>query len=302
MRYAGPCRRWGLLSACTLLVVLAGALCPSRTAAESLLLNPPSGWNGIMFSGSVSAGWRQRGTDSAFFTRSSSFLLAGPSNPPLTPGQVLTVAPVFAGMLPTAGDAKDTAHVTLGYSVTVGAAGPGGSDTFNLAFSGETSALRALVPFDGSPEPADAFIAVAMKLIIPSPVPAATFASIGLPALPLLSAPPPNVESLSATLKVGPYGAPTTVITLGPGSSALTLPLVLDPATTDMLEYTLTYKLLTPYGTDPSVSFSLEGSMERSSVPEIGLMRAPIALLGALAGLIDSRSRRPRAARPSWRC
>ena len=139
---------------------------------------------------------------------------------------------------------------------------------------------------------ADAFIMAELTLIVPAPVPAATLASIGLPALPSLSAGPPNVETLSATVKVGPFGAPTTVITQGPGSSALTLPLMLDPATTEQFEYKLTYTLLTPYGTDPSVSFNLEGSMERSSVPELGLGSAPLSLLCGAAALLESRRRR----------
>ena len=283
----------GLVS---LAVVAAAMIALDRrpAAAESILLNPPSGWNGIAISGSIRAGWKENGGVGESITSASGFLLAGPSYPPLAPGQVLNGTPLNLSIAPTSGDTKDKAEVTLNYSVTVGAAGPGSSDKFNLDFSGETSATNARVDFGGGLVPADAFIAVDVTLMTFAPVPAATLASIGLPALPLLTALPPNVESLSAMVKVGPFGAPTTIISMGPGASALTLPLVLDTATTDMLEYSLKYTLLTPYGTDPSVSFNLEGSMERSSVPEIGFTTAPVALFAGAFAVLESRTRRRR--------
>lgn len=274
------------------------ALAPRPAAAESILLNPPSGWNGIAISGSVTAGWKQSGGAAiATSSPSTSFLLAGPSFPPLTPGQVLTGPTASATILPTSGDAKDKAHVSLSYSVTVGAAGPGSSDKFNFSILGETSAQNATYDFGGGigVQNADAFIIADFTIMSFAPIPAGTFASIGLPALPVLTAPAPNVETMTTTANVGPYGAWTTTIVMAPGYGGSILPLTLGPSVSDAFEYRMTYMLTTPYGTDPSVSLSFEGSMERASVPEIGLLQAPVALLAGALGLLEWRSRRRRA-------
>ena len=279
-------------------VVAAAMLALGRrpAAAESILLNPPSGWNGIAISGSVTAGWQQSGGAAQYGLSSSTFLLAGPTFPPLVPGEILTGTPATATALPTIGAAKDKAEVTLAYSVTVGAAGPGGADKFNFSIQAETSAVSS--QFDFGPgvgvANADAFIIADFTLMTFAPIPAATFASMGLPALPTLGVPSPNIETMSTTARVGPYGAWTTTIIMTPGFAGSTLPLALDPAAGDSFLYRMIYTLTTPYGTDPSVSLAFEGSMERSSVPEIGFVAAPLGLLCVAFGLVESRQRRGR--------
>jgi hypothetical protein len=282
----------GIAAVLLVCVCVASATLPATATAESLLLNPPSGWNGFFVSGTVRAGWKETGGPGSAITPGSSFMLAGPTFPPLTPGQVLTRPPLHLSSMPGSGNPKDIAEVRLDYSVTVGAAGAGGSDKFNLALSGTTSATNARYDFGGGLVPADAFIAVDFFMLTAAPVPAATNAVIGLPALPSLTTSPPNVESLSAVIQIGPFSAPTT-ITMAPGSGATLLPLVLNTATNDVFQYKFSYQLLTPYGTDPSVAIALEGSMVRTNaVPELGLAAGPLALLLGGLGLLEKTRRR----------
>lgn len=290
----GDSRRLGrvgrIVSACVLVLVVATAA--RETAAESILLNPPSGWNGIFVSGSINAGWKQSGGAATLSTQANGFLLAGPSSPPLTPGQVLTAPTLALTMLPTTGAPKDKAQVSLDYGVTVGGAGPGGSDKFSFAIRAETSAVSAQVDFGGAVglANADAFITVDFILQSFAPIPASTLASIGLPALPTLSAPAPNVETMVTTARIGPYGAWTTTIVMDPGYAGSIVPLVLDPATSDSFLYRMSYTLLTPYGTDPSVALDFEGSMARAeAVPEIGLSGVPLGLLAGALSLLEAR-------------
>lgn len=292
----GPGLRHAGFALLPIVLAVAGLALDRRPAtAESLLLNPPSGWNGIMVSGSVAAGWKQSGGAGLVMTPATTVFLAGPSFPPLVPGQVLTAAPASATLLPTSGDAKDKAQVTLSASVTVGDAGPTGFDTFNVSIFSETSAVNAKVDFGPGIglQNADAVVIADFMLVTFAPIPAVPFATIGLPAIPALSAPPPNIETLTATARMGPYGAWTTTIVMGPGYAGSVLPLTIGSSSSDAFMYRLTYTITTPYGTDPSVSLAFEGSMETASVPEIGLMTLPVALLAALAGLLESRSRRP---------
>lgn len=273
-----------------LVAVVAAA--PTPAVAESLLLNPPPGWNGLIVTGSVRAGWKENGGAAEVSTAALSFLSAAPF-PPLTPGQVLTGAPPHLTSLPMSGDPKDRAAVKLTYDVTVGAAGPGSSDKFTLGISATTSAVTAQYDFGGGLVNADAFVAVDFAIMTSSPVPAATLASFGLPSLPALTASPPNVESLNAKAEIGPYGAPTTTIVMTPGYAGSVLPLVLGPFTSEFFIYSLSYRLLTPYGTDPSVAIALEGSMERTNaVPELGLAAGPLALLLGGLGLLEKTRRR----------
>ena len=159
MAYVGPHRQREFFPARAVLVVLAVTVADARPAsAESLLLNPPSGWNGMFMTGSIRAGWKEHGGAGEAISSASGFLLAGPSFPPLTPGQVLTATPLHLSIAPSSGAPKDNAEVSLAYSVTVGALGPTSSDKFNLSFSGVTSATSALVDFGGGLVAADAFI------------------------------------------------------------------------------------------------------------------------------------------------
>jgi hypothetical protein len=298
-------RRFPFSLACVLALVAATA--SRETAAESILLNPPSGWNGIFLSGSINAGWRQSGGAAVVSVSTTSFLLAGPSNPPLTPGQILTGAPLNLTFLPNSGETKDKAQASLQYSVTVGAAGPGGSDKFNFAFSAETSAMDAKVDFGAGigVANADAYAVVDFFIQSSAPIPASTLASIGLPAIPTLSAPAPSIETLVTTARIGPYGAWTTTIVMDPGYGGSVLPLVLGPSASDAFLYRMTYTILTPYGSDPSVSFAFEGTMARAeAVPEIGLSGAPLGVLLGALGLLEAglRPRRGRAGADGPEC
>lgn len=298
----GSRRRRALALLCPIaLCVVVMALDRRPATAASILLDPPPGWNGIMVTGSVTAGWKQSGGAATATASSTSFLLAGPSFPPLTPGQILTATPASATLLPTSGNAKDKAQVSLAYSVTVGGSGSTSSDKFNFSIAAETSAVNAAYDFGGGVgvQNADAFIVADFTLVSFAPIPAGAFASIGLPALPSLGVPAPNIETMTTTARIGPYGAWTTTIVMAPGYAGSILPLSLGPSASDAFQYRMTYTLTTPYGTDPSVSLAFEGSMERSNVPEIGLMHAPVALLAGALGLLESRSRRRRDHPPS---
>ena len=69
------------------------------------------------------------------------------------------------------------------------------------------------------------------------------------------------------------------------------LPLVLGPVTSEFFIYSLSYRLRTPYGTDPSVTLGIEGTMERTAaaVPELGPWAGPVALLFSGLGLLGRR-------------
>jgi hypothetical protein len=248
-----------------------------------------------LLSGTVRAGWKENGGVLSAITSASNFMMVRPSFPPPVPGEILTLPPLHIRSTPTSGDPKDVAEVLFDYRVTVGAAGPSGADKFNLSLSGTTSATSAQYDFGGGPVNADAFIAVDFFMMSFAPVPPDINAFIGLPALPSLTTLAPNVESLNATVEIGPYSAPTTIV-MAPGSGATLLPFVLDPFTTDFFRYKFSYQLLTPYGTDPSVEISLQGGMEQTNaVPELGLSAAPLALLLGSLGLLERKMRRKAA-------
>jgi hypothetical protein len=57
---------------------------------------------------------------------------------------------------------------------------------------------------------------------------------------------------------------------MGPGDAGFSIPIPLDPATTEQFSYKLRYSLLTPFGTDPSIDLSLQGKLETATVPEPG--------------------------------
>lgn len=260
--------------------------------AASILLDPPPGWNGIMVSGSVTAGWRQSGGAATVSTSASSFKLVN-SFPPRTPGEVINGSTLHLTSLPFSGGTKDKAEVSLAYGVTVGTLSPTSSDKFNFTINAQTSATTAQVDFGGAVgvANADAFVEAEFLFQTFSPVPPSALAAVAMPALPILSPETGTVKTMNATADIGPFFAPTRIV-MGEGFPGSIEPLRLDPATTDAFIYRMKYSMVTSYGFDPTVSLAFEGSMERSSVPEIGMVHAPLALLAALAGLIESRSRR----------
>lgn len=238
--------------------------------AASIFLNPPPGWNGMFISAKVYAGWYEDGGLGADVVDSSSFLLAS-TFPPRVPGETLTGTSLFLNHLPDSGAPKDKAEVQLDYSVVVGDATAGSSDAFFFRIQGTTSAVLAKHDFGLGLVNANAFIAVEVDLVIPAPVPAASLARFGFPALPSLTTLPPNIESLSANGVLGPFfGPPTGTWTMGPGDAGFSIPISLDPATTEQFSYKLRYSLLTPFGTDPSIDLSLQGKLETATVPEPG--------------------------------
>lgn len=237
-----------------------------QAAAASLLLDPPSGWNGLAISGRIVAGWKEHGGPGVASSEATSFLIAGPTDPPLVPGQILTGDPLALSILPGAGDPKDRAEVSLAYGVTVGTPSVDSFDRFRFNIDATTSATTARYDFGAGLVPADAFVFVDVQMMSAAPMPAATLAALELPGLPSLTAGDPHVEALGVAAEIGPFGVPTTTWTMAPGDGPLTVPFVLEDVS-DVFVYMLRYELLTPYGSDPTVSISLEGGAARV-VPE----------------------------------
>lgn len=265
-------------------------LLASATAdAASILLNPPSGWNGMAISATIYSGWHEQGGLGSDVVSSSSFLLV-PVFPPRTPGEILNGSSLFLSRLPDSGNPKDKAEVQLDYSVVVGDLTAGSSDAFFFRLQGTTSAVLAKHDFGFGLVNANAFIAVEVDLIIPAAIPAASLARFGFPSLPSLTTLPPNVETLSAEGVIGPFfGPPRGTWTMGPGDPGFSVPIDLNPFTTEQFSYKLRYSLLTPFGTDPSIDLSLQGNLESAVVPEPGSL---LAVSGSLLCFAASQRRK----------
>lgn len=252
-----------LLTLATAIVLLA----PSSTSAYSLLLNAPGGWNGLAMGGSIVTGFRESGGPGLLLsTNFVLFPMINPDGPADVSGFSFTNSGGWTN-LPTSGLAKDMAGAILDISWTTGTTEPDSFDSFDVRIRATNSAEAAMVDFGAGAVEADGVVRVNFFLQSPGPlfVEGGT-ADLELPAMQLLTAPAPNIESLTAVATIARYGEPpTTTYTRLPGDDALVIPLELSGS--EEFRYELSYELITPYGTDPGVDYSFSGGAA-TTVPE----------------------------------
>ena len=267
-------RRYSCLS---LLLLIGGML--GAPAAPSLILTGQPGWNGVIVSSTVKAGYREHGgAGERSDTRTASRLITPGS---VTPGEAVTLAPTGALLMPDTGAGKDKAQVQTSVSYRVGGASEADSFTFSIAAT--TSAMNARHSFDGAPVPADAFVECEIVLETFGPL---TGALLRLPAIPVLTAAAPSVESLIATA-----AGPVSGFWL-PGDAAVDFPLTLAPVgAAGHFRYVVTYSMVTPFGADPVVSYSFRGGAStlppapapaHTSAEESVRREAPVVVLDKL--------------------
>lgn len=222
-----------------LLLCLTGPL----AAAPSLLLSPQPGWNGWSVEAKVKAGFREHGgpgevagTD----TRVQTIALFG-----TLPGDVITLPVASVSRTPLSGAAKDKAEGSLAFRYQVGTAAT--QDAFSFTIDSTTSAMTAKQDFGAGPVPADAFFECELKLRTFSPLGAGNF--ITIPQMPALTS--PATETMSAVID-----SPIAGFRL-PGMPPIDMPLTLEPG--QHFIYTLTYSIVTPYGEDPHITYTLSG-------------------------------------------
>lgn len=238
------------------------------THAASLILASQGGWNGFAIEADIKAGFRQAGGTPGIAKEVSSgdggFLLIAPDIHP--PGTTLNLtstttgsSPLSSSITPDTGMGKDIASGTLGVTFTIGTATT--DDSFSFLIDSTTSAETAMVDFGAGLEPVDSFFEVSLKLssFAPATIPGAL---IQLPALPTLTAPTPSVESMNSLISSYLGGAPVVGFQ-SPGDPGLSFPLELNGL--ESFEYELIYSIVTPFGSDPTVSYAIQGG---SSVPE----------------------------------
>ena len=271
-----------------IVLALAGlvlSLLPRPAEGSSVMLDPPSGWNGFAFTAHLEAGFRKVGGSAVLATSNSTFMLVTPGD--VVPGQVFASAPLSVSQSPTAGAAKDGAQGEFQFSFTVGQAGVLANDRFDFSLTNTTSALGALVDFGGGPVPAAAYFRAELTLRTMGPIRDTVGAFFGLPDMPDLHSP---TESMTATVTKGPYLAPTTLATLGPGDTGVDVALTM-ASWQEAFAYKFIYEITTPYGTDPTYAYNLSGVAGTAVVPE----PSTLALLG-LSLLGCAACRRTRAA------
>ena len=256
--------------------------------ASSLILNNDN-WNGIILQTEVRAGFRQAGGVAGV---ASEVAISDTSRVEITPGFVsagetlYTTSDSFGtpfidiSSFPDAGRAKDIAQGSLTASFTVGS--ETANDQFNFDLDTLTSAELAQVDFGSGLENADAFFeaTITLSLWAPARIPGAM---IETPDLPNLINPVPSVETLNASY-VNYIDGVFTTNTFGPGDSGEDVEIYLSEFH-EKFEYVLTYSIVTPYGTDPITTYSIQGGA--AAIPE------PTSLIFALGsvGLFFRRRR-----------
>ncbi len=224
--------------------VLFALLAGTAAAAPSLLLSPQPGWNGWTVEATVKAGFREHGggagEDAGTDTK---FLSIAPFS--VAPGAVLTMPAASVSRLPAEGAAKDKAQGSLGFTYNVGTAAT--PDAFSFTIDSTTSAMTAKHNFGAGLVPADAFFECELTLRTFAPLAADSF--ITIPAMPALIS--PLTETMGATVI-----APVAGFRL-PGMPAVDYPITL--AAGQSFTYTLNYSIVTPYGEDPHITYTLSG-------------------------------------------
>lgn len=215
-------------------------------AAPSLVLSNQPGWNGWTVETRCRAGFREHGGAGEAMTPYDNQFATVLTGTPA--GTVITVPAVSASMLPASGGPKDKAEGSLSFSYTVGTAST--DDVFSFIIDSTTSAVDAKKDFGVGPVAADAVFECELKLRTFAPISAGPL--IRIPAMPALTS--PSTESMFATFNFAPAVLSGFSV---PGDPERLLPLTLAPG--QWFEYILTYSIVTPYGEDPHISYTLAG-------------------------------------------
>ena len=241
-------------------------------AGSSLVLSDQPGWNGWTVEATVKAGFREHGgAGEAATPPVTQHLNVTPFG--VAPHAVFTLPVASALMTPALGEAKDKAEGSLSFTYTVGTSGT--QDAFAFVIDSNTSAVNAKHDFGAGLVPADAFFEGELKLRTFAPLTSA--ASIRLPDLrPLTS---PATETMTAQYHLLPFVLSGFML---PGDAGYTLPLALAPG--QSFEYTLNYAVVTPYGEDPHLIYSLNGSAFDHTASE----KIPNSRMDVVGGLGDT--------------
>lgn len=230
----------------TPLLTVALALTAQTFGAPSLVISSQPSWNGWFAETRCRAGFRESGGAGEIMTPyspASGAVLQG------TPaGTVVAIPVVSASMFPASGGPNDKAEGSLAFSYTVGTAAT--DDIFEFTIDSTTSAEDAKMDYGAGLVASDAVFECELTLRTFAPISAGPM--VRIPALPSLIS--PATESMNATFNFAPAGISGYSL---PGDPALTLPLTLAPG--QSFEYILTYSIVTPYGQDPHISYTITG-------------------------------------------
>lgn len=254
-----------------LLVVLISIPIESHAATNSLAASSPGGWNGMSVTMQFTAGYRQAGDASGLqeVTVDNSF-------DGILPGAAFGSSFSFSTMAnhaPHSGALKDVSMGTATMDYQVGTATT--ADTFDFRVNTTTSAESAMVDFGAGLEPADAFVKVTMSFQSFGPL---TGAYLSLPAVPALT--DPSSEDVFVSWAMGTTLPP---VVMTPGTPSSTVPITLGGV--DSFNYSVDYSVVTPFGTDPDLTFRLSGA---TFIPE------PSSALLLLIGFFGIGLRRSR--------
>jgi len=244
------------------------ALLPLSSHASSLILAGEGGWNGFAMEAEIKSGFRPTGAAPGSLpeisTTDTGFLSIAPDVH--APGTTLNMnsnalgsGPLTSTIAPHIGLPKDISTGTVDVSFTIGTATT--NDSFSFSINNTTSAELAMVDFGSGPEPVDAFFEASIRIFsfAPATIPGAT---IELPAIPDLGSSAPIDESMLTVFNSHTDSGPIAGFQT-PGSPGVALPIHLVGG--QSMSYTLNYSITTPFGTDPTVSYTLTGS---ALVPE----------------------------------
>ncbi len=223
-------------------------------AATSLILSNQPGWNGFFIQAEVKAGFRRAGEVAGPSSSVTNAGSAGIYQDVHAPGDTISVN-ATATRLPTSGDAKDEAFGKINFTYIVGNATT--ADSFSITLDTRTSARNAMMNLGAGLEAVDSFVEIRLLIQCYGPL---TAGMLTLPGLPSLTAPAPTSEYMDAII-TGPLAG-----YMLPGDPSLDLPLDLGPL--ERMQYNLTYIVSTPYGEDPTITYSLTGGSAFVPVPE----------------------------------
>ena len=257
-------------------VSLAFVLIPRSASGSSVVLTPPFGWNGFALSANIESGYRESDGGGVMATKNSTSMLVLPGRDG-TPGLLIESMPISVTQSPTSGNIKDIATGEFKFSFTVGQLDASANDRFDFSLTNTTSAWNALVDFGAGPVHADAFFHASLTLVTMGPIRDSVGAFFGLPDMPILSSP---TESMTATVTKGPWATPATLATLLPGETGVEVPLTMS-LWSEQFTYHFTYDIVTPYGTDPTYSYSLNGEAGIAPIPEPTSTLSTLALISS---------------------
>lgn len=240
-------------------VTLLSCALNSNTFANSIILNAPAGWNGWSGTLELTSGFRQTGDPTGLSITEVDNQNIQVIADAHAPGEAVATSATTT-IFPDFGELKDIATINASFTYNVGSS-PSVADTFDIELTSTTSAENAFVDFGAGPEAADSFTELAITLVTNAPLfPAAGF-SIDFPESITLT--DPTQESFASNVVSEVGGAPYFQA-VNSGTDLASIPL--EQTGVQAFTYQFIYNVTTPFGVDPTFSYSVSGSI----VPEPG--------------------------------